>query len=66
MKTEYLPKDVERGYRWYAQHKIHVDKIIKEEKREYPMSGSDISKPELWKPAAWRWFFMRYGNVPPI
>lgn len=57
----YMPADIERGRAWYAKHKLHVDQLVKNEKREYPMSGSDIRRPELWKAPAWKWFLSRFG-----
>jgi hypothetical protein len=62
LKTEYLQSDIDRGRQWYIKHKHHVLRIVKEERHEYPMSESDISHPELWKPAAWRWFLKQYGE----
>ncbi len=56
MKTGYLLSDLLRGKQWYEKHKIHVDKLVENVQHEFPMSGSDISRPELWKAGAWKWF----------
>jgi hypothetical protein len=51
----------ERASIWYAQHRLHVETLMFEEKGSYPPSGSDCGKPELWKAGHWRWYFeMRY------
>jgi len=68
MKTEYDVSDIMRGWAWYNQHKIHVDRLVKGVKHLFPMSGSDIGKPELWKPGGWKWFlkeydFYRYAGI---
>jgi hypothetical protein len=60
MKTVYLPEDIERAHQWYKMHKDHVDNLMKCTLRKYPMSGSDIAHPELWKPSGWLWFFDSY------
>jgi hypothetical protein len=67
MKTQYLPRDIARARQWYADHKDHVKRIIQDGhaglsiQNEFPMSGSDIARPELWKSGAWRWFLRRYA-----
>jgi hypothetical protein len=60
--TDYTEEDIARALRWYRRHKIYVDKLIKIGKAEFPMSGSDIMHPELWKPGGWRWFFKQYSS----
>jgi hypothetical protein len=62
MKTEYTLLDIMRAREWYFRHEAHVDQLIIAGTGEWPMSGSDISRPELWKPAGWRWFFKTYGK----
>lgn len=42
---------------WYNTHEKHVTELIRSGDNDYPPSGSDMLKPELWKPAHWRWFF---------
>lgn len=62
MKSEYTADDVARGQAWYAKHRLHVDRLMLwSGAREFPMSGSDIGHPELWKPGAWKWFFTNFG-----
>jgi hypothetical protein len=63
MKTEYSDTDIERAREWYAEHKAHVDRLMEDCNQAWPMSGSDIARPELWKPAAWNWFFGRLGSA---
>ncbi len=62
MKDFYSDKDISRGFAWYAQHKDHVDSLVKIQKDSFPMSGSDISRPELWKAGGWKWFFQQYRH----
>ena len=51
------PAHVERARIWYRAHREHVDLLVAiSDAGGYPPSGSDISQPELWKPAHWRWF----------
>lgn len=57
MKTEYSEADIQRANDWYRNHKSVVDALMDGCNKSYPMSGSDISRPELWKPAAWNYFF---------
>jgi hypothetical protein len=40
---------------WRAKHEPHVERLIVGGHIAYPPSGSDIFRPELWKPAMWRW-----------
>ena len=56
-QVEYTPEDYRRGWEWYFSHKRHVDFLVAEARRSFPMSGSDISHPEMWKAGAWKWFF---------
>jgi len=64
MKTDYTDIDIARGFAWYAQHKPYVDRALLITGKAFPMSGSDISHPELWKIGAWKWFFLHC--IPPI
>jgi len=41
---------------WRRAYSFHVDQLLKEEVDPYPPSGTDMFRPELWKPAMWRWF----------
>jgi hypothetical protein len=57
MRTEYTEADRCRARDWYAAHKPHVDRLMQElDEKPYPASGSDISRPELWKSGHWKWF----------
>ena len=60
--SEYTDDDIRRAFDWYSEHKDHVDRLMKGEKHLFPMSGSDISHPELWKAGAWKWFFELYSD----
>jgi hypothetical protein len=40
---------------WREKHRVHVDEITRGGHIYYPPSGSDIFRPELWKPPMWRW-----------
>lgn len=40
---------------WRDAHRAHVDALSADGILVYPPSGSDIFKPELWKPPMWRW-----------
>lgn len=66
MKTKPNDQDILRAYDWYAEHSNHVDSLTKGLTRsfvdEYPPSGSDCNRPELWKPAHWKWLLMGIGN----
>lgn len=45
---------------WDAEHKMHVIKLVRDAetaKVSYSPSGSDCFRPELWKPAHWKWFY---------
>lgn len=41
--------------RWRAKHELHVSRLVASGTSSYPPSGSDAFRPELWKPAMWRW-----------
>jgi hypothetical protein len=62
MKTDYSREDVIRGFEWYHAHEMHVERLIDGIKTSFPMSGSDISRPELWKAPAWKWFFDNFDE----
>lgn len=47
---------IDLGRAWYAQHGAHVDRLATEFGPVYEPTGSDAYRPELWKPAHWRWF----------
>ena len=50
--------DVKPAWEWYQNHFDHVDSMVaKYPKLMYPPNGSDSGRPELWKPAHWKWFF---------
>ena len=51
--------DIEKGREWYREHKQYVDNIMTPYVDViYAPSAEDISKPELWKAAHWKWFFL--------
>lgn len=41
---------------FYSKHFSHVTDLIKSAEGSYSPSGSDLFRPELWKPSHWRWF----------
>jgi hypothetical protein len=43
---------------WRRRHRLHVQRLIEEAGNSYPPSREDASRPELWKPAHWRWFIV--------
>jgi len=50
---------------WYARHAQHVKSLERSSTGSYPPSGSDCSRPDLWKGAHWAWFEERrkHDNV---
>lgn len=59
MKTEYSPEDIVRASDWYHAHWHHVNALMKGSNQSYPASGSDIARPEMWKPGHWNYFFKK-------
>jgi hypothetical protein len=57
--NQHSAADIKRAGKWYDAHKDHVDALMRGCHKSYPMSGSDISRPELWKAAAWNYYFGR-------
>jgi len=47
--------ELENALRWYREHENHVQGLIGV-LTSYSPSEEDIGRPELWKPAHWRWF----------
>ena len=41
---------------WNKEHRVWVEKVIKQEEQSYAPSQEDAFRPELWKPAHWKWF----------
>ena len=41
---------------WYREHIHHVIRLVRNQTMAYPSSGSDLSRPELWKATHWKWF----------
>jgi len=44
---------------WRIKHRDHVARLIAGTEsggRNYEPSREDVNRPELWKPAHWRWF----------
>jgi hypothetical protein len=62
MKLNYTDEDIGRALTWYEAHRPHVEALMKDCSQAWPMTGSDISHPELWKAAGWNWFIPKYGN----
>lgn len=48
-------KDKLCAWRWYEEHRAHVDRLVADCELAYPPSGSDCIRPELWKPNHWKW-----------
>jgi hypothetical protein len=40
---------------YFKRHKKHITDIVSSTMQAFPPSGADVSRPELWKPANWRW-----------
>jgi hypothetical protein len=59
----YSAEDVLRGAAWYEAHRAHVDRLLATDGANFPMSGSDIGHPELWKAGGWRYFLDVYFPV---
>jgi len=43
---------------WYVDHRQHVNKMLANHGPQIEPSGSDASRPELWKDIHWRWFMV--------
>jgi len=60
LKEEEKKEVYNKAFTWKHDHADHVANLMEREKcllnNAYPPSGSDLFKPELWKPAHWRWF----------
>lgn len=41
---------------WYREHRMHVNKMLSKPGAQVEPSGSDATRPELWKGIHWRWF----------
>lgn len=41
---------------WYAEHRLHVNAMLREHGPQVEPTGSDAGRPELWKDLHWRWF----------
>lgn len=41
---------------WYKDHRRHVNGMLRENGPQVEPTGSDASRPELWKDIHWRWF----------
>lgn len=60
--------DAARGWKWYRQHEAHVHKLAKEEishfgSNAYEPTGSDATRPELWRAPHWRWFLENHYRL---
>jgi hypothetical protein len=60
-----ITEALERGDKWFAEHRDHVFKVLAERGKESPTimpSGSDLGRPELWKDIHWAWYFSYRPN----
>ncbi len=46
---------IAKARNWRNQHLDHVTDLVSVADAEYPPSGSDAFRPELWKGAHWKW-----------
>lgn len=53
--TELSAEQIAQAMAWWKAHETHVGILIAGTRASYPPSGSDKSKPELWKAAHWHW-----------
>lgn len=51
-------QEIETARKWRAQHVDHVVGLVVNAKSAYPPTGSDCSRPELWKGEHWKWFHL--------
>jgi hypothetical protein len=47
---------------WRAEHEQHVSGLIASDGPAYPPCGSDLMRPELWRPPHWRWLKLHDGR----
>ena len=55
--------DIDKAKLFYLEHLDHVSQLMHDSKEEtcYPPTDTyDVIRPEVWKPAHWRWFWMNY------
>jgi hypothetical protein len=45
-----------RAWEWRQKHSAHVDRMVENQQARIAPSGSDLTRPELWKAAHWAWF----------
>ena len=62
MKTEPTKADIDQAWIWLHNHPVHVGKLmattndsVAPTNDSVAPSGSDCSRPELWKDIHWRW-----------
>ena len=48
--------EIERATEWRVIHLRHVLTLEADGESSYPPAKEDAGRPELWKPAHWRWF----------
>ena len=60
--TELSGEQIDRAMAWWEAHESHVGRLIAGTRAAYPPSGSDKSRPELWKDAHWLWLARREIN----
>lgn len=56
LNKEEQDKIQKQGKEWFQEHKSHVYSLIEKETAKVAPSGSDMFRPELWKPMHWKWF----------
>lgn len=65
--TEITVKDKKRAVEWAVAHYSHVQDLLACGALTFPPTGNDCLRPELWKPAHWRWLFLdRQGILKNI
>lgn len=47
---------IDKAEKYRTEHSSHVRGLISYANYSYAPSGSDVFRPELWKPAHWKWF----------
>lgn len=60
--TELSSEQIARAMAWWEAHETHVGRLIAGTRAAYPPSGSDKSRPEIWKDAHWHWLSIKALN----
>lgn len=48
--------EIRMAAKWQSQHSKFVDALLTDAGKACPPTGSVVCRPELWKPAHWKWF----------